>query len=75
MIALSPAIVINIHHTCMYDMGDGEYGINSQSTTMVPCPHRIFDDLGSAFVMGCAGGSVWHYAKGMGVHHTYDLRT
>ncbi len=26
---------------------------------------RIVDDLGSAFSMGCVGGSVWHFFKGM----------
>jgi len=30
----------------------------------VPCPHRIVDDMGSAFAMGCIGGSVWHFGKG-----------
>jgi len=30
-----------------------------------PCPYRILDDLGSAFSMGCLGGSVWHGVRGM----------
>jgi len=29
-----------------------------------PCPHRIIDDMGSAFAMGCIGGGVWHGIKG-----------
>lgn len=33
--------------------------------TPSPCPYRILDDLGSAFAMGCLGGSVWHGFKGM----------
>jgi import inner membrane translocase subunit TIM17 len=30
-----------------------------------PCPHRCFDDLGSAFAMGAIGGAFWHGAKGI----------
>jgi hypothetical protein len=41
--------------------GDDE---QSQSQAMVPCPHRVVDDLGSAFVMGCLGGAVWNGVKG-----------
>jgi len=29
-----------------------------------PCPHRIIDDMGSAFAMGCIGGGIWHGIKG-----------
>jgi len=29
-----------------------------------PCPHRIIDDMGSAFAMGCIGGGLWHGVKG-----------
>lgn len=29
-----------------------------------PCPARIFDDIGGAFMMGLVGGSIWHFAKG-----------
>ena len=31
---------------------------------LAPAADRILDDLGSAFAMGCLGGSVWHAAKG-----------
>eukprot|EP01029_Cantina_marsupialis_P000455 TRINITY_DN10334_c0_g1_i1.p1 TRINITY_DN10334_c0_g1~~TRINITY_DN10334_c0_g1_i1.p1 ORF type:complete len:170 (-),score=62.35 TRINITY_DN10334_c0_g1_i1:253-762(-) len=30
----------------------------------LPCPHRILDDVGGAFAMGCIGGGVWHLFKG-----------
>jgi import inner membrane translocase subunit TIM17 len=30
-----------------------------------PCPHRIIDDMGSAFAMGAVGGTVWHFFKGV----------
>ncbi|OMJ78058.1 hypothetical protein SteCoe_22214 [Stentor coeruleus] len=29
-----------------------------------PCPDRFFDDLGGAFAMGCAGGSIYYFFKG-----------
>lgn len=29
-----------------------------------PCPDRILDDLGSAFLMGSVGGGIWHTFKG-----------
>ncbi len=29
-----------------------------------PCPYRIIDDTGGAFVMGVVGGGVWHFGKG-----------
>lgn len=52
--------------------------------TPSPCPYRILDDLGSAFAMGCLGGSVWHGIKGArnsprgarmkGLFHSVTLR-
>ena len=29
-----------------------------------PCPHRIIDDVGTAFSMGAIGGTFWHAFKG-----------
>lgn len=29
-----------------------------------PCPWRIYDDVGGAFLIGGLGGSVWHFFKG-----------
>jgi len=29
-----------------------------------PCPHRIYDDIGGAFAMGCVGGGIFHIVKG-----------
>lgn len=29
-----------------------------------PCPYRIIDDVGSAFLMGCTLGGIWHAGKG-----------
>jgi len=29
-----------------------------------PCPYRILDDLGGAFAMGAAGGTVWNGVRG-----------
>lgn len=29
-----------------------------------PCPHRIIDDAGGAFLMGMIGGGIWHGWKG-----------
>ena len=37
----------------------------AQDQRQNPCPHRIIDDCGSAFTMGCVGGSIWHFAKGV----------
>ena len=30
----------------------------------IPCPGRIFFDLGDAFTTGCAFGSIWYLIKG-----------
>ena len=30
-----------------------------------PCPNRIFDDIGGGFGMGCLGGSIWYFMKGI----------
>jgi len=30
-----------------------------------PCPNRIFDDIGGGFGMGCIGGSLWYFIKGI----------
>ena len=30
-----------------------------------PCPGRIFEDLGVGFSIGCAGGSIFYFLKGM----------
>jgi import inner membrane translocase subunit TIM17 len=30
-----------------------------------PCPGRIFEDLGSGFMIGCIGGSLFYFAKGL----------
>lgn len=29
-----------------------------------PCPYRILDDIGGAFAMGAAGGTVWNAVRG-----------
>lgn len=29
-----------------------------------PCPYRVFEDMGSAFCLGAAGGGLWHFVKG-----------
>mmetsp|Transcript_20456 Transcript_20456/g.72344 ORF Transcript_20456/g.72344 Transcript_20456/m.72344 type:complete len:187 (-) Transcript_20456:164-724(-) len=29
-----------------------------------PCPYRIVDDVGGAFLMGAVGGGIWHTFKG-----------
>ena len=29
-----------------------------------PCPYRIIDDVGGAFLMGCTLGGIWHAGKG-----------
>mmetsp|Transcript_140610 Transcript_140610/g.341622 ORF Transcript_140610/g.341622 Transcript_140610/m.341622 type:complete len:187 (-) Transcript_140610:77-637(-) len=29
-----------------------------------PCPYRIVDDIGGAFLMGAVGGGLWHSVKG-----------
>ena len=34
-------------------------------TGQSPCPHRIIDDCGGAFGMGCLGGGLFHLIKGM----------
>jgi import inner membrane translocase subunit TIM17 len=30
-----------------------------------PCPGRIFEDLGVGVSIGCIGGSLWYFLKGM----------
>jgi hypothetical protein len=30
-----------------------------------PCPGRIFEDLGVGFSIGCAGGSMFYFLKGI----------
>jgi len=37
----------------------------SLESAPAPCPHRILDDLGSAFAMAALGGSVYYGIKGM----------
>ncbi|KAG2319656.1 hypothetical protein Bca52824_012869 [Brassica carinata] len=34
-------------------------------TSREPCPDRILDDIGGAFGMCIAGGSVFHFIRGM----------
>ena len=29
-----------------------------------PCPYRIVEDAGGAFLLGAVGGSIWHLLKG-----------
>jgi mitochondrial import inner membrane translocase subunit TIM17 len=36
----------------------------SISYSRQPCPGRIWDDIGGAFAMGCAGGSILYFFKG-----------
>lgn len=37
----------------------------ARNESEAPCPNRIIDDCGQAFVMGAAGGAVFHFFKGM----------
>jgi len=30
-----------------------------------PCPGRIFEDLGNGFAIGCAGGTLFYFFKGL----------
>jgi import inner membrane translocase subunit TIM17 len=30
-----------------------------------PCPQKIVDDTGQAFLMGCGGGAVYHFLRGL----------
>jgi hypothetical protein len=30
-----------------------------------PCPGRMLDDVGSGFAMGCLGGAVMYFFKGI----------
>ncbi|KAF8112403.1 hypothetical protein N665_0064s0036 [Sinapis alba] len=39
--------------------------MGTPETTREPCPDRILDDIGGAFGMGIAGGSVFHLIKGI----------
>ena len=34
-------------------------------TLRMPCPEEILHDIGSGFGLGLAGGSAWHFCKGM----------
>jgi hypothetical protein len=34
-----------------------------KSSNPTSCPERIVDDVGSAFLMGFVGGSIFHYVK------------
>lgn len=34
-------------------------------TDREPCPYRVFDDMGSAFMLGAVGGSIYHFVAGM----------
>lgn len=38
---------------------------NDRDAGREPCPDRIIDDFGGAFGMGCIGGFLWHFGKGM----------
>ncbi len=31
----------------------------------IPCPWRIFDDLGGGFALGCASGGIMYFFKGL----------
>lgn len=30
-----------------------------------PCPGRVFEDLGNGFAIGCAGGTLFYFGKGL----------
>ena len=34
------------------------------SYNRMPCPGRIWDDMGGAFSMGCGGGAIIYFFKG-----------
>ncbi len=38
-----------------------------RDATRPAAPHRILDDVGSAFSMGFVGGFLWNFAKGLGL--------
>eukprot|EP00918_Siedleckia_nematoides_P094788 GHVU01208099.1.p1 GENE.GHVU01208099.1~~GHVU01208099.1.p1 ORF type:complete len:157 (+),score=22.42 GHVU01208099.1:451-921(+) len=37
----------------------------TRDVTREPCPDRIVEDLGAAFAMGCIGGSIFNFVKGI----------
>jgi import inner membrane translocase subunit TIM17 len=37
----------------------------SERVDREPCPFRVVDDAGGAFVFGCVGGTVWHTIGGL----------
>ncbi|KAJ4879555.1 Mitochondrial import inner membrane translocase subunit TIM17-1 [Raphanus sativus] len=39
--------------------------MGTPETNREPCPDRILDDIGGAFGMGVAGGSVFHFIRGI----------
>lgn len=39
--------------------------MGTPENTREPCPDRILDDIGDAFGMGIAGGSVFHFIRGI----------
>ncbi|XP_073042594.1 mitochondrial import inner membrane translocase subunit TIM17-2-like [Primulina eburnea] len=39
--------------------------MGTPETSREPCPVRILDDIGGAFVMGAVGGSAFHFLKGI----------
>ncbi len=39
----------------------------------IPCPGRIFFDLGDAFTTGCAFGSIWYLIKGSSFYHQVPI--
>mmetsp|Transcript_15335 Transcript_15335/g.23091 ORF Transcript_15335/g.23091 Transcript_15335/m.23091 type:complete len:230 (-) Transcript_15335:204-893(-) len=37
----------------------------SRGVDREPCPYRIVDDAGNAFLFGFVGGSIWHFCGGL----------
>lgn len=39
--------------------------MSSRGVDREPCPYRIVDDAGNAFIFGFVGGSIWHFFGGI----------
>ena len=59
--ALSSPTSPRLSSPCFYTLSAACMGDPNERE---PCPHRIIDDVGTAFSMGAIGGTFWHAFKG-----------
>ncbi len=64
----SPKISVGLHYSCSsclhYCLLLQAVGLEKEMEQS-PCPHRIIDDFGSAYLLGAVGSGAFHMIKGV----------